>query len=173
MSDTATTTANQYLTFRLDNGRYAINVGRVREVLEHTGVTRIPGMPPYMEGVLNVRGNVLPVIDMRTKFGMEHLETQIDTAIVVTEIVRDTGTVVIGCKTDAVEEVVDIMPDAIEPPPAIGTEISSDFISGIGKSDDEFVIILDVERVFGDTEIGNLASVAPGAGEAPGEEDAK
>ncbi|MDA3950540.1 MAG: chemotaxis protein CheW [Spirochaeta sp.] len=173
MSDTAITTANQYLTFRLDNGRYAINVGRVREVLEHTNLTKIPGMPPYMEGVLNVRGSVLPVIDLRTKFGMEHLETQIDTAIVVTEIVRETETVVVGCKTDAVEEVIDIMPEAIEPPPSIGTEISSDFIYGIGKADDDFVIILDVERVFSDTEIGNLASVAPGAGQSAGEEAAK
>lgn len=150
------TTANQYLTFRLENERYAFNVGCVREVLEHTTLTTLPTMPAYMEGILNVRGRVLPVVDLRIKFGMPTVEANVDTAIVVIELERAGETRAIGCRTDAVEVVLDIPQSDIQAPPEIGTTVRSEFISGIGSVEDAFVIILDPDRVFAQEELSSL-----------------
>ena len=146
-------TANQYLTFVLDNENYALNVGRVREVLELTDITRIPRMPDYMKGVINVRSKVLPVVDLRLKFGMEEAEETVDTAIIVTDVAAGENTVTIGCRADAVDQVVDIPPENIEPPPRVGTRISADFIQGIGKVDEKFIIILNLDQVFAADEL--------------------
>ncbi|MFP4565657.1 MAG: chemotaxis protein CheW [Spirochaetaceae bacterium] len=153
-------TANQYLTFVLDNENYALNVGRVREVLELTEVTKIPRMPDYMKGVINVRSKVLPVVDLRLKFGMPEAEETVDTAIVVTDVAAGEDSVTIGCRADAVDQVIDIPPENIEPPPRVGTRISADFIRGIGKVEEKFIIILNLDRVF---EADELEAVDSGA----------
>jgi purine-binding chemotaxis protein CheW len=157
---TEETTANQYLTFVLDNENYALNVGRVREVLELTELTKIPRMPDYMKGVINVRSKVLPVVDLRLKFGMEEAEETVDTAIIVTDVSPGTDTVTIGCRADAVDQVIDIPPEDIEPAPKVGTRISADFIQGIGKVDEKFIIILNLDQVFA---AGELEAVDSGA----------
>ena len=157
---TEETTANQYLTFVLDSENYALNVGRVREVLEMTEVTKIPRMPDYMKGVINVRSKVLPVVDLRLKFGMNEAEETVDTAIIVTEIQAGEDSVTIGCRADAVDQVIDIPPEDIEPPPKVGTRISSDFIQGIGKVEEKFIIILNLDQIFAADELEAVESGA-------------
>lgn len=152
-----TATANQYLTFTLDKEQYAVDVAKVREVLEVPDLTKIPRMPSYMIGVINIRGHVVPVIDLRTKFGMERIEHTVRTSIVVTEIASQGELITIGCLADSVQEVVDITSDQIEDPPRIGTTVDTDFIAGVGKKDDRFIIILDVDRVFRDDELSAVA----------------
>lgn len=144
---------NQYLTFKLENEYYALNVGRVQEVLELSQVTKIPRMPDYMKGVVNIRGRVLPVVDLRLKFGMPEAEDTVDTAIIVAEVSAGESTVTVGCRADAVDQVVDIAPENVQPAPRVGTSVSAEFIEGIGKLDEQFVILLDVDAVFEQDEL--------------------
>ncbi|NBC28433.1 MAG: chemotaxis protein CheW [Spirochaetes bacterium] len=150
------TTVNQYLTFVLDGEYYALPVGTVREVLELQDVTKIPQMADYMKGVINVRGSVLPVIDLRLKFGMAEAESTVDTAIIVTDVSAGDGQVTVGCQADSVDEVLDIPPENIEPAPRVGTKIKADFIKGIGKNNERFIMILDIDRVFHEEELEAL-----------------
>ncbi|MFW5729545.1 MAG: chemotaxis protein CheW, partial [Spirochaetota bacterium] len=150
------TTTNQYLTFVLAGEYYALPVATVREVLELQEVTRIPQMAEYMKGVINVRGSVLPVIDLRLKFGMEEAETTVDTAVIVTDVTAGDDVVTVGCQADSVDEVLDIPPEQIEPAPRVGTKVKADFIKGIGKSDEHFIMILDIARVFREDELEAL-----------------
>ncbi len=147
------TSVNQYLTFILAGEYYALPVATVQEVLELQDVTRIPQMADYMKGVINVRGSVLPVIDLRLKFGMEAAETTVDTAIIVTEVSTGDSSVTVGCQADSVDEVLDIPPENIEPAPRVGTKIKADFIRGIGKNNEHFIMILDIDRVFEQEEL--------------------
>jgi purine-binding chemotaxis protein CheW len=158
------TTQNQYLTFVLDGENYALEVARVREVLELTEVTKIPRMPDYMKGVINVRSNVLPVVDLRLKFGLEEAEETVDTAIIVADVAAGADTVTIGCRADAVDQVIDIPPDDIEPAPRVGTRVSADFIRGIGTVDEKFVIILNLDQVFAVEELQAVESGSRAAG---------
>ncbi len=153
-------TANQYLTFVLDNENYALNVGCVREVLEITDITRIPRMPDYMKGVINLRSKVLPVVDLRLKFQMQEAEETVDTAIIVTDVAAGEDSVTIGCRADAVDQVIDIPPENIEPPPRVGARISAEFIQGIAKVDERFIIILNLDQVFGADELEAVDSGA-------------
>jgi purine-binding chemotaxis protein CheW len=158
---------NQYLTFLLQDEYYALSVTRVREVLELSELTRIPGMPPYMKGVLNVRGTVLPVVDLRLKFGLEEAEHTIDTAIVVAEVTGDDGgTVIVGCLVDSVDQVIRIDEEQIQPPPKIGTTVDATFIAGMGKYEEQFVIILNIDRVFAQGELSTVEAGAAGSGTA-------
>jgi purine-binding chemotaxis protein CheW len=147
------TSVNQYLTFILAGEYYALPVSTVREVLELQEVTKIPQMADYMRGVINVRGSVLPVIDLRLKFGMEAAEATVDTAIIVTDVSTGDNSVTVGCQADSVDEVLDIPPENIEPAPRVGTKIRADFIRGIGKNNERFIMILDIDRVFGEDEL--------------------
>ncbi len=120
---------NMYLTFGLEDGKYAFPVARVREVLERVDFVRIPRMPEYMKGDLNVRGNALPVADLKRKLGMDFVELSTESAVIVAEIDKEDGSISIGCLVDSVDEVIDLQPDSIDPPPSMGTGIDSDFIS--------------------------------------------
>lgn len=152
----AETTANQYLTFTLDGDQYAADVARVREVLEVLPVTRLPQMPEYMLGVINIRGGVVPVVDLRKKFGMNLAEQTVDTSIVVMDVDTGTSRVTIGCLADSVEEVIDIAPDDVEDPPSFGTSVNTAFISGIARKDESFIILLNIDRVFAYEELVQL-----------------
>lgn len=154
---------NMYLTFGLDDGKFAFPVARVREVLERTDFVRIPRMPEYMKGVLNVRGSALPVADLKRKLGMEFVELSTDSAVIVSEISKEDDSVSIGCLVDSVDEVIDLPSDAIDPPPTMGTGIDSDFIEGIGKLNGEFIVILDIDRVFASDDLLQLGSVVKAA----------
>jgi len=150
----------QFLTFTLGEDVFAIDVTMAREVLDLCEVTRVPQVPDYMLGVINLRGSVVPVIDMRRKFGMPKAEKTRDTCIVVVEVDVDGEPVVVGALADSVREVLDLRPDQIEPPPRIGTRLKTEFIKGMGNLEDRFVIILDINRVFGADELALAQGLA-------------
>ena len=149
-------TIKQYLTFMLGDERYAVNVKNVREILELTNITQIPCTYEFMRGVINLRGSVVPVIDMRLKFDMSATEKTIDTCIIVIETKIKDDLIVIGALADSVQEVIDLEQSQIEPPPGIGTKIDTNFILGVGKYEDEFIIILDMAKVFSEKDISEL-----------------
>lgn len=153
MADTVITEVTQYLTFKLGGEIFGVDVSQVQEILEMTPITRIPQTPPFMKGVINVRGKVVPIVDLRLKFGMEEVESTVDTCIVVVEVAMEGETVVLGAVADSVDEVIDQQPDQIEPPPRIGTNLNTEFIKGMGKRDDHFIIILDINKIFSAEEI--------------------
>src|SRR5579862_2934613 len=148
MSVDAITEIRQYLTFKLDNEVFALDVATVREVLDFTTVTRIPRTPEFMRGVINLRGSVVPVVDLRLAFGMSATEKTVNTCIVVVEVVLEGETTIMGALADSVEEVIDLEPEQIQPAPKLGATIRTDFIRGMGKRDTNFVMILDIDRVF-------------------------
>jgi purine-binding chemotaxis protein CheW len=139
---------NQYLTFKLDSDLFAVDVSKAREVLDFVEVTRVPQTPDYMLGVINLRGSVVPVINLRRKFGMQEAERTVDTCIIVVDINVNDETVVVGIVADAVQEVLDLDSGQIEPPPRLGTRLNTEFIKGMGSLDDQFIILLDIDRVF-------------------------
>jgi len=142
------TETTQYLTFRLADELFALDIGKVREVLDFTSITKVPQTPDYMRGVINLRGSVVPVVDLRLKFGMTLAEQTVNTCIIIVEVELDGERVVMGAMADAVQEVLDLEPDQIEPAPRIGTKLNTDFIRGMGKHADNFIMILDIDRVF-------------------------
>jgi len=165
MADAVITEVTQYLTFKLGEEIFGVDVSQVQEILEMTPITRIPQTPPFMKGVINVRGKVVSIVDLRLKFGMEEMERTVDTCIVVVEVAMEGETVVLGAVADSVDEVIDQQPDQIEPPPKIGTNLNTEFIKGMGKRDDNFIIILDINKIFSTAEIAVIKEVertAPG-----------
>lgn len=151
----------QYLTFTLDGEVFALEIASVREVLEFTGVTKVPRTPDFMRGVINLRGNVVPVVDLRLKYGMGRTESSVDTCIIIVEVDLDGEQTVLGALADSVQEVIELEDADIEPPPRLGTRLDTGFIRGMGKRDEEFVIILDIDKVFTADEL----AVATGAGD--------
>lgn len=147
----------QYLTFQLGEEVFAIDVSRVREILEFTTITKVPKTPEYMRGVINLRGSVVPVLDMRLKFGMTKTEKKVDTCIIVVEVLFENETIIIGSLVDSVQEVFELEPDQIEPAPKIGIQLKTEFIKGMGKRDDRFIIILDTDKVFNAEELNAIA----------------
>lgn len=153
------TNTRQYLTFQLREEIFAIDVVNVREILEFSTVTKVPQTPEYMRGVINLRGSVVPVLDMRLKFGMSVTEKTINTCIVVVEVPMEDENVIIGALVDSVQEVFELDPESIEPAPRIGIQLRNGFIKGMGKKDDRFVIILDIERVFSYEELSGVVDM--------------
>jgi purine-binding chemotaxis protein CheW len=154
MSATGVTETTQYLTFKLEEEVFAVDVAKIREILDFTLATKVPGTPDFMRGVVNVRGNVVPVVDMRLKFGLSITEKTVDTCIVVMEIAVEDDKTVLGALVDSVQEVFELEANQVEPPPRIGSRWRTEFIKGIGKRNDELIIILDIDRVFSSTELG-------------------
>jgi len=148
MTEAAVDMTHQYLTFMLGDETFAVDVAKAREVLDSINITNVPQTPEYMLGVINLRGSVVPVIDMRLKFGLEKRDRTVDTCIIVLEIAVDGDAVVIGAQADSVQEVLEISTGQIEPPPRLGTKLNTEFIRGMGNCNDEFVIILDIDKVF-------------------------
>ncbi|WP_028894906.1 chemotaxis protein CheW [Syntrophorhabdus aromaticivorans] len=160
MSVTGITEAAQYLTFKLEDEVFAVWVSSVREILDYTAITKVPRTPDYMRGVINVRGSVVPVVDLRLKFGMTKTEQLVNTCIIVIEIGLDDETTVLGALADSVQEVIELEPAQIEPPPKIGTRLKTEFIKGIGKRENEFIMILDIDKVFSSDELSAIEVVA-------------
>lgn len=149
---------NQYLTFTLNDEHYAVPVSKVREVLEYTRITKLPRTANFMKGIINLRGSGVPVIDLRLKFGMDETPIAKDTAIIVLDVEGTDGSVIVGALADAVHEVVEIAADKVEPAPRFGTKLAAEFIKGVGKRDDAFIIILDIDRIFNSDEVAMLRS---------------
>lgn len=157
--------ATQYLTFKLDNEIFALEVHRVREVLDISTITKVPKAPDFMKGVINVRGSVVPVVNLRIKFGMPEINNTVDSRIVVMELLMEGDNTVLGAIADSVHEVMDLDHDQIEDPPKIGSRWRTEFIKGIGKRDDEFIIILDIERLFSTDEIAMVQNTESDPGD--------
>jgi purine-binding chemotaxis protein CheW len=150
--------SRQYLTFILANEIYAIDVANIKEVLGVPRITRVPRMPDFMNGVINLRGSVVPVLDLRLKFSLGETAMTKDTGIIVTEIANvfddsDSQTLTVGIFSDRVEKVIALDDRQIEPPPKIGMTIDTSFITGMGRMDDSFVIILDINRLLSQNEL--------------------
>ena len=152
MESDSTGSVTQLLTFTLGEEIFALDIARVREVMDYTTVTKVPRTPEYMSGVINLRGVVVPVVDMRRKFGMSPTEKTVSTCVIIVELVLEGETVVVGAMADSVCEVIDLESAQIEPAPRIGTSLNTEFIKGMGKHNEIFIIILDIDRCFsGDT----------------------
>ncbi len=138
----------QFVSFVLATETFCVEVARTREILNLIPITKVPQTPAYMLGVINLRGQVVPVVDMRLKLGMSSGAHTENSCIIVLEILCGEEHVVVGALADAVREVLDITDEQIEPAPRIGTRLNTEFIQGMGKVDDQFLIILDVDKVF-------------------------
>ena len=167
MSVTGITETTQYLTFKLADEVFALDIAKVREVLDYTDITKVPKTPDFMQGVINLRGSVVPVVDMRLKFGMTAIEKTVNTCIIIMEVTLDGETTVLGALADSVQEVLDLEPGQIEPAPRIGTRLRTEFLRGMGKQDHHFVMILDIDKVFS---LDELAQVGDAGTYAPTEE---
>jgi purine-binding chemotaxis protein CheW len=143
----------QYLTFKLSDEVFALDITKVREVLDFTAITKVPRTPDFMRGVINLRGSVVPVVDLRLKFGMSRTEKTVNTCIIIVEVNVDSETTILGALADSVQEVMDLGPDHVEPAPKIGTRLNTEFIKGMGKQNDRFVIILNIDKVLSTEEL--------------------
>lgn len=157
--------STQFLSYKLAGEEFALDISKVREVLDLPKITRLPRMPEFMRGVINLRGQVVPVVDQRLKFGLEGCTDTHDTRIIIMEIDQQGERVVVGAIADAVNEVMDMEPENIEPPPRMGTRLDINFIQGMGKKDEEFVIILNVDKIFSSEELSLLSDAQDGHAE--------
>ena len=156
--------AHQYLTFALAGEMYAVGILNVKEIIEYGSLTTIPMMPDFIRGVINLRGAVVPVIDLSARFSGHASEVQKRTCNVIIEVNHDGVRHDIGIMVDAVSEVLEIPARDIEPAPSFGARIRADFIAGMGKVAGKFVIILDIQNVLSVDEIAHLSEIAKGRG---------
>jgi purine-binding chemotaxis protein CheW len=149
--------SNKYLTLTLGQEWFALDIYSVREILDMTEITRVPHMPRYMPGLVNVRGGAVPVIDLRLKFGMEAAERTVHTRIVILEIPLDNGDhITVGAIADSVRDVLELAQEDMDAPPRMGTRVDTRFLQGIGKNNGHFLLVLDVARVFSTDEVLEL-----------------
>jgi purine-binding chemotaxis protein CheW len=153
MEDNNATSSQQYVTFGLGDELFGVEVTRAREILSVTPVTKVPHTPEYLLGVINLRGQVVPVVDMRLKLGLPVSEETEDTCVIVVEVHVDGETIIVGALADAVREVLEVSADQIEPAPRLGTRLKTEFITGMGKVDKQFLILLNIDRVFSSDEL--------------------
>lgn len=156
MNEEQLTKINSYLSFKLGEEEFASHVGKVLNILEMTKITEVPKSPEYMKGVINLRGTVLPVVDTRIKFGMSPTVYTPNTCIVVMEVDLEGDTVQVGALVDAVQAVLEIDNSQIQPPPSIGSKYKSEFIYGMAKIDERFIMLLDMDKVFSSEEIHDV-----------------
>jgi len=147
---------DQYLTFQLAGEVFAIGILAIREIIEYASLTGVPMMPPYVRGVINLRGSVVPVLDLLVRFGKEPSAVTKRTCIVIVEITTHGERQVFGVVVDSVNAVLEIPAAEIEPPPSFGARIRTDFIQGMGRVNDRFVVLLDVNHVLAADEIALL-----------------
>jgi purine-binding chemotaxis protein CheW len=153
----------QYLTFILGDEMFAIGILSIREIIEYGHLTEVPMTPPFIRGVINLRGAVVPVIDLAVRFGREPRETTKRTCIVIIEVEAEKGRQEMGIVVDSVSEVLEIPAGEIEPPPEFGTRIRSDFIAGMGKVNGNFVVLLDANRVLSVDEVAVVSAMGKAA----------
>ena len=151
-----TTDGSQFLTFQLGDELYGVDILRVQEIKGYTTVTKIPNTPPHIKGVLNLRGTIVPIVELRTKFGLPTIEYTLFTVIVVVVIQEK----IMGLVVDAVSDVLNIDKKDIQPPPQFGAKVDVSFLNGIGKSNDKLVALLDMDRLLSDSDLKEVASAA-------------
>lgn len=153
MSVETITDTRQYLSFKLCGEEFALDIAKVREVLDYPKITRVPQTPDFVRGVINLRGAVVPVVDLNKKFKIEETQQTVNTRVIIGEVEVDGDKIVLGVLADSVHEVMEIEPANIEPAPKIGTRLNTDFLKGMGKRDEEFILILDIDKVFSAEEL--------------------
>lgn len=146
----------QLVTFRLGKEEYSIDILRVQEIIRHMELTRVPKAPDFVDGVINLRGRVIPVLDLRKRFGLPVSEKTDETRIIVVDISDKT----VGFKVDAVSEVLRLAADKVEPPPSLVAGIDSEYIKGVGKMEGRLIILLDVSKILTACEKESLAAVS-------------
>ena len=156
----ASDVAAQFLTFTLGHEVFAMDIRTVREIIQYAPMTTVPLMPGFVRGVINLRGAVVPVIDLQARFGRPPCELSKKTCIVIFDSMRDGERVELGLLVDAVSEVIDIAASQIEPPPNFGTSVRRDFIQGMGKVGERFVVILEPDRAFDVAEMAALCETS-------------
>jgi len=161
MAATGIVETMQYLTFKLSDEVFALDITKVREVLDFTTITKVPRTPEFMRGVINLRGSVVPVVDLKLKFGMTMTEKTVNTCIIITEVTVDDERTILGALADSVQEVMDLDPDHIEPAPKIGMQLNTEFIKGMGKHNNNFIIILDIDKIFTNRELEEVHKAGP------------
>ena len=147
----------QFLTFLLGEESYAVGILRVREIIEYDTVTRVPNMPHSIRGVINLRGAVVPVVDLAVRFGLRDCRVTKRTCVIIVEVEVGDEKLVIGLMADAVSQVIDLPPSDIEPPPGFGTKVRVDFLKGLGKIGNKFVLILDLDRALSNSDLLSVA----------------
>jgi len=157
----------KYLTFALAHEEYGLEILKVREIIGYMEITAVPQTPAHIKGVINLRGQVIPVVDLRTKFGMETAEVTDQTCIIVVEITQSGRKFNTGIIVDRVQEVLDIAGKDIEEAPQFGASVDTDFILGMGKIGESVKILLDIDRVLAGGDIGAISALTV-AGEPPG-----
>jgi purine-binding chemotaxis protein CheW len=155
-TEVATSKAGKYLTFELGNEAFALEITKVQEIIGILPVTRVPKLPDFVRGVINLRGKVIPVIDLRRKFGFGAREDTARTCIIVAQINRDDRQVITGILVDEVCEVLDVAADQIDAAPDFGAAVNTDFIPGMGRIGDRVVMLLDVDRVLSSGEVDSV-----------------
>ena len=159
MSDLLRALPGQYLSFFLAGEEYATGILQVREIIEYDSLTRVPMTPSWIRGVLNLRGRVVPVVDMALKFGLEATEISKHTCVVIVEVDIEGEATVMGVLVDAVSQVLDLKEEQLEPTPAFGTRVRTEFLQGVGAVDEKFILILDINRVLALDELVEVASL--------------
>lgn len=144
---------NQYLTFYVAGEEYAVTILKVTEIIECVSLTHVPGTPSWIRGVLNLRGAVVPVVDLAVKFGLAPTALTRRTCVVMVELEHDDDRLVLGVMADSVHQVVELGPGQIQPPPSFGPKVRVDCIQGMGVSGDDLVVLLDIDRVLSSHEI--------------------
>lgn len=155
--------SSQYLSFFLGGEAYAIGILRVREILEYQPATRVPQTPASIRGVINLRGKVIPIVDLAMKFGLPPTQTTKWTCIIVVETTMAGETAIMGVLADSVSEVIDLAPSEIETPPTFGTRVKVDYLRGMGRAGQKFVLLLDIDRVLSAEETAIANTVPPSA----------
>ncbi len=150
----------KYLTFNLAEEDYGIGILKIKEIIGMIPVTTVPRTPAFVKGVINLRGKVIPIMDLRLRFGMQEMEYTERTCIIVVEIEGQAGTVMIGIVVDSVSEVLNIKADEIEDTPTFGAQMNTDYISGMAKTESSVKILLDIDKVLSAQEVALLEKVA-------------
>ena len=151
--NSASSLAGKYLTFKLLNEEYGLEILKVREIIGMMSITKVPRTPDFVRGVINLRGKVIPVINLRKKFGMENIDDTEETCIIVVDVAHGEDTLQIGILVDSVSEVLDIKGEDIEDAPSFGTNLDTDFIMGMAKAKGSVKILLNIEKVLSTNEL--------------------
>jgi len=149
----------QYLTFMLGGKVYGLEILNIKEIIEYGEITEVPMTPDFISGVINLRGSVVPVIDLSQRFSGKSTEQTKRTSIIILEVKNDDLSIEIGITVDMVNEVLDIHSDEIEPAPSLGNQIQTNFISGMAKVDGKFLILLDIENALSTDELSMVGSI--------------
>ncbi len=156
-------TETQYLTFVVGDEEYGVGIRQAKEIIEYDTVTTVPNAPAFIRGVINLRGSVVPVVDLAVKFGRKPGAVTRRSCIVVVEVRQDTGSAVMGIVADRVTQVAELPADAIEPAPAFGTGIRTEWLLGLGRADKRFLLLLDTDRLLAASQLEDAAAAAAAA----------